>query len=362
MTSKQKILIAPLDWGLGHATRCIPVIRELLRQNEEVIFAADRQTAALLKNEFPELKLISLNGYRISYSKWLPMSVTMLLQSPKILLSILREHRELKKIISEEKIDAVISDNRYGLWNKKIHSVFITHQVMIKCPAWLRFLEPVLYRINKFFILKYDECWVPDDDQKLSGDLAHRYQLPSNAKLIGTLSRWKGEKVISTEKKYDVLGIVSGPEPHRSSFEKLLIQQSGKSKQKFLIVSGKPNEQNETVINENLSIVSHLNSKKLLEAITNAATVICRSGYSGIMDLEAIGKRAILVPTPGQTEQIYLAEYLQQKKKHISISQKKFQSQNLPDRINKITSGNFRKENNSLPQIIEAWRKKITVC
>ncbi len=361
MTAKRKILIAPLDWGLGHATRCVPIIRELIQQGEGVILAADNDTEALLKNEFPGLKCIALRGYRISYSRRLPMSLSMILQSPKILLSIRREHRDLKKIIADEKIEAVISDNRYGLWNKKIHSVFITHQVMIKCPAWLRFLEPLLYRINKFLISKYDECWIPDDERKLSGDLAHHYPLPLNAKLIGTLSRWKGEKISPAEKKYEVLGILSGPEPHRSSFEKMLREQAEKSKRNCLIVSGKPNTQNEIITNENLSIISHLDSKQLLNAIMASEIVVCRSGYSSIMDFDAIGKNAILIPTPGQTEQIYLAGYLKQAKKHFSVDQKNFQLQNSIEEIKKLSAENLPAENDLLPKIIEEWRKKITV-
>jgi UDP:flavonoid glycosyltransferase YjiC (YdhE family) len=320
-----KVLVAPLDWGLGHATRCIPVIKKLVRDGNEVLIASDGKTEKLLKKEFPELTFVFLKGYHVTYSSFFPLAVSMLLQLPKIGWRIFREHRELEKFIGHYRIDMVISDNRYGLWNKKIRSVFITHQVMIKCTPALHFLEPVLYRINKFFISKYDECRIPDDEKKLAGDLSHHYPLPSNAVLIGTLSRWQGEKKSVSEKKYDVIGIASGPEPHRAVFEDLLIEQMKKSGLKGLVISGKPEEQNERKIGDKLSVVSHLEGKKLLEAVASSRFVVCRSGYSSIMDLAAIGKNAILVPTPGQTEQGYLAEQLKKRKIFFSMEQKNFQ-------------------------------------
>jgi uncharacterized protein (TIGR00661 family) len=320
-----RVLVAPLDWGLGHATRCIPVIRKLVRQGHEVLIASDGRIEKLLKKEFPELTFVFLRGYRVRYFSFLPMTLSMILQIPKICGRIFREHKEVKKIVSRYRIDMIISDNRFGLWNKEIHSVYITHQVMIKCPPSLKFLEPVLYRIHKYFISKYRECHIPDDEKKLSGDLAHHYPLPTNAKFIGTLSRWKGEKKGQAEKNYDVIGIVSGPEPYRTSFEELLIDQLKKSGLSALVISGKPEEQGEKKIGDKLLILPHLESKKLLEAVVSSKFVICRSGYSGIMDMAAIGKNAILIPTPGQTEQIYLAEYLKKRKIFFSIEQEKFQ-------------------------------------
>jgi len=343
-----KILVAPLDWGLGHATRCIPVIKGLIRQGHDVLIAADGKVEKLLKKEFPELTFVFLRGYRVRYSSFLPMTFSMILQIPKITRRIFMEHGELKKIIRKYHIDMIVSDNRYGLWNKEIHSVFITHQVMIKFPSVLRFLEPVLYRINKFFISKFDECHIPDDERKLSGDLAHHYPLPANAKFIGALSRWKDEKGEPAEKKYDVIGIVSGPEPHRASFEKLLTRQFLESNLDALIVSGKPGEKGEKRISGRLLTVPHLESGKLLTAVTSSTFVICRAGYSSIMDFAAIGKDAIFVPTPGQTEQIYLAEYLREKKSFYSVEQKRFQLKEALSESKKYSVKNLAGEKNIL--------------
>ena len=133
--TRKKILVAPLDWGLGHATRCIPLILELQRQEHEVIIAADGNCARILREAFPELSHIYLKSYGLTYSAALPAWLKIILQLPEIFFYIHREHAALEKIIRQHSIEIVISDNRFGLWNKSLKTVYITHQVMIKCPA-----------------------------------------------------------------------------------------------------------------------------------------------------------------------------------------------------------------------------------
>src|ERR1019366_5512486 len=183
MLSHKRILICLLNWGLGHATRCIPIIRLLRKKNAEIIIAADGRSLELLKQEFPDLEFIRLQGYDINYPTGDSMILKMFFSIPKIVNGIYKEHQILKKIIKEKKIDIVISDNRFGLWNKKIKSIFITHQLMIKTL----FAEKLLHRINLYFIKKYDECWVPDVEcaSNLSGDLSHKYSLIKNTFFVG---------------------------------------------------------------------------------------------------------------------------------------------------------------------------------
>jgi len=184
--TKKRILVAPLDWGLGHATRCIPIIRYLVEKNCEVIIAADKRPMELLKKEFPSLEFVVMPGYNISYPKNGSMVLKMAVQVPKILKGTKQEHTQLEKIIAEEKIDAVISDNRFGLWAKKIPCVFITHQLMVKSPLG----EKWIHKLNKDYISKYSECWIPDVKNGLSGDLGNKFKLPEHAKFIGLLSRF----------------------------------------------------------------------------------------------------------------------------------------------------------------------------
>lgn len=325
MFSKKRILICPLNWGLGHASRCIPIIRSLLLRNTEVIIAADGRPMELLKKEFPQLEFIVLKGYNITYPDKGSMVLRMLFSLPRIFIGIYNEHLAVKNIINEKRIDVVISDNRFGLWNKKIKSIFITHQLMIKAP----FAEALLRSLNLFFITKYDECWIPDlaEENNLSGELSHKYPLPENASFIGPLSRFNN--VIASEERtkqslYDIMAMISGPEPQRSIFEEIILKQIRETNLKALVVLGKTERETETETIGNIEVVSHLKADEMREAILNSSTIIARSGYSTIMDLAALGKKAIFVPTPGQTEQEYLAEYLMNKNIAYCMKQEEF--------------------------------------
>jgi uncharacterized protein (TIGR00661 family) len=306
MQKQKRILICPLDWGLGHATRCIPIIRLLLQKNAEVIIAADGRPLALLQQEFPQLQFIVFRGYSISYPDSGSMAFKMLLAAPKILKGIKEEHLALQKIIEAKKIDIVISDNRYGCWSKKARSIFITHQLMIKSP----FAEKLLHKKVLRYVANYDECWVPDLEggNNLSGDLAHKYPLPANAFFIGPLSRFTFSDPAKPE--YDVMAIISGPEPQRTIFEQLLRKQIQESNLKYLLVLGTPEVENSIREDKNVKSISHLNTSDMEQCILKSKIIVARSGYSTIMDLAVLGKKAVFVPTPGQTEQEYLAESL----------------------------------------------------
>lgn len=334
-----RILIAPLDWGLGHATRCIPIIRYLLERKCEVVIAADGRPLLLLQKEFPLLEFVVMPGYNISYPKNGSMVLKMASQIPKILSGIKREHQQLKKIVNEKKIDAVISDNRFGLWSSEVPCAFITHQLMIKSP----FGENLIHKLNKNYISKYSECWIPDCEREnsLSGDLSHKFPLPKNAKYIGLLSRFF-DGAQKDKAKYDLLVILSGPEPQRTLFEKKIIGQlttfSLKRKEavgKVLIVQGITEKKERRNVSESVEIVSHLTSEELQKEILSSEIILCRPGYSSVMDLAVLCKKAIFIPTPGQTEQEYLAKCFsdsplrsasaeQGKKIAYSVSQKKF--------------------------------------
>jgi len=304
---KKKILIAPLDWGLGHATRCIPVARALEKEGYEVLFCAASRSLDLLIKEFPSNQFIKLEGYNITYPKNGWMIFSMIFQSFRILNKIRNEHKELKQIIADFEIDGIISDNRYGMYNKTIPSVFITHQINIQSPI----LSSLIRKVNLWFINKYQECWIPDTEQNiLSGSLSKIKIEKHNFKFIGPLSRF--EKLDAT-KKIDILAIVSGPEPQRSIFEGLLKKQLLDSGKNSILVLGKTETNKEEKI-ENLTILNHLASKELNQAMSNSEIVISRSGYSTIMDLAALDKKAIFIPTPGQTEQIYLANLFAEQK------------------------------------------------
>jgi uncharacterized protein (TIGR00661 family) len=307
-SSKPVVLVAPLEWGLGHATRCIPVINQLLHQNCEVIIAAEGATQSLLHQEFPQLKFLPLMGYRVKYSRrkyWLPWKLVT--QFPRRLYTIYSERRWLARMVKQYSVDAVISDNRFGMYCRQARSIYITHQLLIKTGNPVT--ERMAKKIHYYFIGKYNECWVPDFPETdgikgLAGVLSH--QPLDRKKYIGALSRFEYAEV---EKKYDLLIVISGPEPQRSIFEKQLLDQLKNFEGRILLVRGLPGSA-EILHQPGIEIRNHLPTDELNKSILQSALVISRCGYTTVMDLVKLKKKAILIPTPGQTEQEYLADHL----------------------------------------------------
>ena len=225
------------------------------------------------------------------------------------------------------KIDVVISDNRFGLWNKSVKTIFVTHQLMIKMPTWAKFLEKVVHRFNIFFVKKFDHCWIPDFEGQfnISGNLSHRFALPPSAKFIGALSRFSLDgKQVKIENPPNVLLILSGLEPQRSILEQIVLEQLEASKYSAVVLRGKPKEKTDYRIKGKIQVLSHLPAQQMKQLMLSAKHIICRSGYSSLMDLASIKRNAILIPTPGQTEQEYLAQLLKDTKQFYSIAQHKF--------------------------------------
>lgn len=326
IVTQKTILIAPLDWGLGHAARCIPIIKELQHYPFRIIIAGEGAVAAMLKQEFPELEITPLPGYKIKYSKnkqWFLLKL--MIQFPGVLFSILKEHRWLNKVKQELNLCAVISDNRFGLFNRSVFSVYITHQLSIKTGN--RLSDKVATLIHRKISKNYTQCWIPDFNNKknLGGLLSHTVKLRRSDVYIGCLSRF--ERKLHSEITNDLLIVLSGPEPQRTIFENILLRQLGNYDGKVIFIRGLPGiaiPELSIPFDKKITVKNHLTASELNIAIENSSIVISRSGYTTIMDLVKLGKRAILVPTPGQTEQEYLADYLLSQKMFLTMSQEKF--------------------------------------
>ncbi len=306
MQNHKTILVAPLHWGLGHATRCIPVINALIENNYIPLLASDGAALELLRKEFPTLESIELPSYQITYAKKASgFKWKLLLDSPKMLKAINEEKKIVKKLVSDGRIQGIISDNRLGVRSKKVPSVFITHQLNVFTgnTTWLS------TRMHLDVIKKFDACWVPDVEgiNNLSGKLGHPDELPENVKYIGPLSRMK---MLKLEKKYDILVLLSGPEPQRTILEEKLMLELKNSDKKILFVLGKVEEKKYSYNEENFRVYNFMGSKALEKAINESEVVISRSGYTTIMDLAVLEKKAFFIPTPGQFEQEYLAKRL----------------------------------------------------
>lgn len=303
------ILVSPLDWGLGHATRCIPIINSLLAAGARVTVASSSQCITLLEKELPQISFVSIEGYGINYSKtgtgFLPK---LLFQLPKIAKAIAREKRWLANFVETESVDAVIADNRMGMCVKGLPCIYMTHQLYIETGFTM--LNALARKLHYGYINRFTACWVPDGETapSLAGKLSHPGKMPAvPLQYIGLLSRFK-PKSTQSEKK-SLLCIISGPEPQRSIFENLLRQQLTENKIPATLMLGKPGELSHSA-DQQFCIYNHLDASGLQAEIAKAKIVICRSGYSSVMDLAAMQQKAILVPTPGQGEQVYLAAHL----------------------------------------------------
>ena len=320
MSLNKRILVAPLDWGLGHITRCIPIIEKLLINGHTVFTCGNKESEQLFKEHFPEIKHVIIPGYNVKYSKGNSQALTMILQTPKFLFKIINEKKIAENLAFKLKLDLIISDNRFGFRSSKTTNIFISHQIHIQGP---RFLKSLLYKINARYINQFDNCWIPDykGDNSLSGDLSKNPRL-NNYSFIGPLSRFKKSKNIIPY-KYKYLAILSGPEPQRTIFENIILKEFSKQRELCAIIGGKPSGKKFT--QNNIEYFCHLKTADFLYTVNASELLICRAGYSNIMDLSALNKRALLVPTPGQTEQEYLAKYHERNSTIKWMHQKGFQ-------------------------------------
>lgn len=282
--------------------------------NNKVFIASGEEHLSIFRSELPGLSYINFTGFKPGYSKSLPQYVSLLFKLPVLLFHIIKEHHRVKKIISENDINIIISDNRFGLWNRNIISVYITHMPRIPLPKSLRFLEPVGIFLHRQIINKYTYCFVPDLPGKLnlSGRLSHGLYLPDNVRYIGILSKFSFTELspaIPENTPHNTV-ILSGPEPQRGILRQKLIALLMNEMTRTIMFEGKPLSQEKTKKKGNITFISHLPALEMKQIIESSQKIITRSGYTTIMELVSLNRTALLIPTPGQTEQEYLAEYL----------------------------------------------------
>ncbi len=305
----------------------IPLARELQARNYNVIIGSGKTHQAMFRNELPGLTYIDFPGFNPGYSRFLPQYISLFLKTPLLLYHILAEHRRVKSIINENKIDIIISDNRFGLWSSRIKSVYVTHQIVIPFPGRLRFLERTGILFHRFFIKKYSACFIPDlpGDLNISGRLSHGVRLPVNTRYIGLLSRFSGRPQ-SGENKFRFphnTVILSGPEPQKGILRQKLIEILNNREPPAVFLEGKPGCSVEISKSENTISYNHLPADEMRDMIAGSTSIVARSGYTSIMELISLNCSALLIPTPGQPEQEYLAEYLSAKGWFSAIPQRR---------------------------------------
>ncbi len=295
----KRVLIAPLNWGLGHATRTIPLIKKLITSGCEVILACDGVAGTVLRNEFPNLAYHELPSYQIRYPRKYH-TLFWIKQIPRLVEVVSAEHDATSRLVQKYKFDWIISDNRYGVFSDTTVNILISHQTRLLLPPWI---APVANHQLKKWITRFDECWIPDlpPPDSLSGKLSTPVSgIPT--RYMGLQSRM--HVCPGIKPAYDLCMVLSGPEPQRSllqdRLEKLHLEDSFKT----TWVLGTPDRQ----VSSGSGIFSHLNSSGLNELLCDSGVVISRSGYTSLMDYYRLGKKAILIPTRGQPEQEYLAQ------------------------------------------------------
>jgi hypothetical protein len=309
LQTKKTILICPLEWGLGHAARMVPLAKKIFAQGHNVIIGSGPEHLEFFRKELPGINCISFPGFTIRYSSWLPQYLVILFNSPAFILSILKEHRQLKEIIARHKIDIVISDSRPGLWNRSVKTVFVTHMIRVPLPRWCSFLEKSGIFSSERIIRKFTFCFIPDleSDNNLSGKLSHDIKLPGNARYIGFLSRFSALKAgpVAPEYRYFCTVILSGPEPQRSIMKEKMTRILKLNNEKSVILEGRAGVIPEKHQEGNITYISHLSAPEMMELLLASRHIVSRSGYTTLMELASLGKKALIIPTPGQTEQEY---------------------------------------------------------
>ena len=297
------ILVAPLNWGLGHATRCILIIRELEKNGFVPIIASDGASLLMLKKEFPHLTALELPSYCIKYPKnYQFFKWKLLINSPKLVKAILSEKKIVKQWITDYSLKGIISDNRFGVYNKTIPSVYITHQLKVMSGNTTK----ITSKIHSYFIKKFNECWVPDvkGTPNLSGELGHLSKTDLTIKYIGILSRMKKEVVPI---RYELMVLLSGPEPQRTILEEKLTKKLQNYTDRVVFIKGKVEAEQKIEQIGNITFYNYMQTKELEETFNASEMVLSRSGYTTVMDLTKLEKKAYFIPTPGQYEQEYLA-------------------------------------------------------
>lgn len=326
----KNILVAPLDWGAGHTTRCIPIVAHLLAGGNRVFFAGNHWQIALVKQVFGnEVTTLPLPGYNITYSRLNHvLQVGLLSQLPRLLQVIKAEHNWLQHTVRTHHIQGIIADNRYGLHHPTVPTVIITHQLRILTGVG-SVADTVLQQLHYRYLQRFGEVWIPDTEQQpsLAGSLSHPDSLPHKSRFIGWLSRFvdKEDAQEASSSKH-LLILLSGPEPLRTHTSRQLWQQAlGYMGGKVVFADGSDAATAPVSIPPHISYHRRLNDHELIAAVGNAHTIVCRSGYSTIMDLVAMQARAILLPTPAQTEQQYLGKYLHENKLFYTVPEKDFE-------------------------------------
>lgn len=307
------IIYSICSWGLGHATRSLPILRQLINENHHLTVISHDRSLQLLKNELKDaVEYEDIPDYPMLVSKNTQQFIAKsLVYWPLFIKRMESGLQHLGKLLKDIPCDRIISDGRYDMYSKHIPSFFISHQIRIMNPLRLHLFERGSEIFNEFFFKRFQDIIIPDyKENNLSGDLSHNLKKIDENQLhyVGLLSDFEKK---SLNKDIDYFISLSGPEPQRTILEQKIRTQLNHLNGTVIMSLGKTEETISTP-DDHIKIYSYLSKEKRENLLNRSKLVISRSGYSTIMDLAVIGTQAFMIPTPGQIEQEYLAQHLKQ--------------------------------------------------
>jgi len=318
------VLFAVCSWGLGHAVRDLPLMRRIIKERHQLTVIGKGRSLQFLKKELKSnCSYREIADYSLAYSERNFSVAKFVTRLPIYISEIVQEHSKIERLVKSHPCDRIISDSRFGVYERGIPSFFIFHQLRFIAPKRVKFFEMFTEGFNYLFKDNFDKFLIPDTkEDSLSGDLSHNllYFKQSKIEYLGPLGDLEKKDLFSD---IDYFISLSGPEPQRSVLEKKIMDQISSLKGRIVVTLGKPEEEKTEYFSDNIQIFSCLNRKKQEEMMNRAKLIITRSGYTTLMELAFLGKKALFIPTPGQTEQIYLADYHMNKKNFYSVSQNK---------------------------------------
>jgi UDP:flavonoid glycosyltransferase YjiC (YdhE family) len=299
--SQKRILLSPLNWGMGHVARCIPLIDLFLKNGNTVIVAANNDQESIFRSYFPSIEIIRHEGYPFVFSGKGNFSLDLARQFKGLKKRLLAEIEHTEKLVKELNIDLVISDHRYGFRSKQVPSILLTHQLNLP----VRWFEGWVQKMHERFLRQFDEIWIPDTaDSSLAGQLSENLK-NFNCTYIGALSRFQLNE-ISAVKMIDTVVIASGPSIYAEQFVREQLKKLDADANMVVIASP---EVKRNIGEMDVEIQSSEDWKSCDETILKARKIISRCGYSTLMDLSVLKIPFSLTPTPGQREQEYLYQY-----------------------------------------------------
>jgi len=320
-----RVLFGICSWGLGHAVRDLPLLRRIIDEGHKVTVVGKGRSLEFIKKELGEsCRYLEIPDYLPPYSKKSFSVARFVARFPFYMKEIAKEHKKIVKLVESDGYERIISDSRFGVYHPDIPSFFIFHQLRFIAPGRIKIFERCTEGFNYISTENFTKILVPDFEEErfcLSGDLSHNlfYFKRNKINYLGIVCDLKK---LDIPEDIDYFISISGPEPQRTIFERKIFSQIRFLKGKVIVALGKPEERKEATYH-GAKVYSYLERKRQEKIMNRSRLIISRPGYTTLMELAALGKKALLVPTPGQTEQVYLASYHMRKGNFYSISQEK---------------------------------------